>query len=113
MCLVEFIETALFTRQLLARAGDSEPEVLAAIENDLLKNPQLGDLVRGLHGVRKGRTANPARQKGKRGGFRYFYYYFEHRSRIYLLYLLDKGEREDLTAAERELLRRLVAETVR
>lgn len=87
--------------------------VLLAIQQDLLKDPSLGVVVPGLGGVRKARAANPHRGKGKRGGFRYFYYYFEHRGRIYLLYLLDKGERDDLSDENRALLRSLAAAAIR
>lgn len=108
-----FIETRLFARQLSARAGDAEMAVLLAIQQDLLRNPLLGVVVPGLGGVRKARAANPHRGKGKRGGFRYFYYYFEHRGRIYLLYLLDKGERDDLSDEDRTLLRSLAGAAIR
>jgi len=36
--------------------------------------------------------------------------YLEQRSHIHLLYLLDKGEQEDLSDAERKALRALVSE---
>jgi len=35
---------------------------------------------------------NPARGKGKRGGYRYLHLYLERRAHIHLLFLLDKGE---------------------
>jgi len=61
--------------------------------------------VRGLGGVRKARQANPTRGKGKRGGYRYFYMYFVRDEQIFLLYLLDKQDREDLTADQRKLIK--------
>ena len=84
--------------------------VLSVIQEDLLKNPNRGDLVQGLGGIRKARVGNPLRGKGKRGGFRYLFLYLENRSHIHLLYLLDKDEQEDLSNEERKALRALVGQ---
>ena len=65
---------------------------------------------RKLGGLRKDRIANPARGKGKRGGFRYLYLYLKARNHIHLLFLLDKGEQEDLTAEQQKDIRALVAQ---
>jgi len=65
-------------------------------------------MVQGLGGIRKARVSNPARGKGKRGGFRYFFLYLERRQHIHLLFLLDKDEAEDLSEPERKILRGLV-----
>lgn len=75
-----------------------------------MKNPSTGDLVRGLGGIRKARCSNPARGKGKRGGFRYLYLHLEDHGHIHLLYLLDKNEQADLANDERDVLRALVEE---
>ncbi len=50
---------------------------------------------------------------GKRGGYRYLHPYLEHRAHIHLLFLLDKGEQEDLSTEQRKALRRMVAELKR
>jgi hypothetical protein len=107
---VEFIESRIFTRRLHQLAGDSSDEVLREIQADLLRNPDRGRLVPGLGGIRKARVANPARGKGKRGGFRCLYLYFQSEQKVGLLYLLDKDEQEDLNAAERKILRGLALE---
>jgi hypothetical protein len=88
-------------------------EVLHAIQDDLLKNPSLGDMVRGTGGIWKARCSNPARGKGKRGGFRYLYMYLEDRGHLHLLYLLDKNQQADLSDDERDALRGLVEEIKR
>jgi hypothetical protein len=110
---VVYIESTVFTRRLHRLAGDTALEVLHSIQENLLKNPSLGDLVRGLGGIRKARCSNPARGKGKRGGFRYLYLYLEDRGHIHLLYLLDKDEQADLSNHERNILRSLVEEIKR
>jgi hypothetical protein len=107
---VVFIESAAFTRRLRELAGNDAGDVLIAIQDDLVANPERGSMVQGLGGIRKARTGNPSRGKGKRGGFRYWYLFLERRDHIHLLILLDKGEQEDLGAQERIALRRIVAE---
>jgi hypothetical protein len=99
---VVFIESQAFTRRLHQLAGASADEVLRRIQEDLLKNPEKGDVAQGLSGIRKARTSNPTRGKGKRGGYRYMH--------LYLLFLLDKNEQEDLTTEQRRNLRVMVAE---
>lgn len=86
-------------------AGEAADGVLRMIEADLLKNPECGSLVPGLGGVRKARQANPRRGKGKRGGFRYLYMYFVRDQQIFLLYILDKNEQQDLTHDQRKWIR--------
>jgi hypothetical protein len=84
--------------------------VRRAIQGDLLDNPRRGTIVPGLAGIRKARAENPARGKGKRGGFRYMYYFLERDDEIYLLFLFDKGEQEDLNERQKTALRTVVAE---
>jgi mRNA-degrading endonuclease RelE of RelBE toxin-antitoxin system len=110
---VVFIESAAFTRRLQELARYHVEDVLDAIQGDLTANPQRGSMVQGLGGIRKARTGNPGRGKGKRGGFRYWYLYLERRDHIHLLILLDKHEQEDLDPQQRTTLRRMVAELKR
>jgi hypothetical protein len=110
---VVFVESRVFTRRLLALGKEASAEVLSALQSDLLGNPERGRVVPGLGGIRKARAADPSRGKGKRGGFRYLYLYLVSDQEIYLLYLFDKDEREDLSPDERKLLRDLAAESKR
>jgi hypothetical protein len=110
---VVFIESRVFSRRLLALGKEGSAEVLSAIQSDLLADPERGRVVQGLGGIRKARAADPSRSKGKRGGFRYLYLYFAADQEIYLVYLFDKDEREDLSPAERKLLRDLAAQSRR
>ena len=103
-----FIESRPFTQRLRQLAGPSAEEVLSGIQSELLKNPDRGQLVQGTGGVRKARAGNPARQKGTRGGGRYFSLYLERRQHLHLLALLDKGEQEDMSTEERKTLKALV-----
>jgi hypothetical protein len=110
---VVYVESKAFTARLHRLAGASALDVLSSIQADLIKNPERGDLVQGLGGIRKARCSNPGRGKGKRGGFRYLFLYLEDRNQIHLLYLLDKDEQEDLSTDERKALRTWVTEIKR
>jgi hypothetical protein len=105
---VVFIESWWFTRRLRKLARDSADDVLQQIQQDLLKNPERGDVVKGFGGIRKARLSNPTRRKGKPAGYRYLYLYLEHH--IHLLFLLDKDEQGDLTDKDRKAVREMVTE---
>jgi hypothetical protein len=75
------------------------------IENDLLLNPERGALIEGTGGIRKSRAADPSRGKGKRGGFRYMYYYIEQDGQILLLLIFSKDEQDNLSADQKKWLR--------
>ena len=105
-----FIEFKGFTERLHRLAKQDADDVLRAIQGDLLANPSRGTVVPGLAGIRKARAENPTRGKGKRGGFRYMYYFLEYDDEIYLLSLFDKGQQEDLNEKQKAALRAVVAE---
>ena len=87
------------------RGGD---ELLKKIQRLILENPEEGATVAGTGGIRKMRVEDPQRGKGKRGGFRVLYLDLPDRSRTYLITLYDKGEKEDVSADEKKVLRELV-----
>ena len=103
--VLEFIQSRVFTRRLDLLAREYADDVLANIENDLLQNPERGDSIQGTGGIRKSRAADPSRGKGKRGGFRYMYYYIEQDGQILLLMIFSKNEQDNLTAAQKKWLR--------
>lgn len=106
--LLSFLETPVFTEQLAELGGKQQLELLYAIQEDLLADPERGDMVKGLGGVRKARIAAPGKPEGKSGGYRYLYLYFELRGRIMLLFIFDKREQDDLDAEQRKELAALV-----
>jgi len=79
-------------------------KVLTNIQSDLVQNPECGDIVKGTHGVRKARVADPGSSRGKRGSYRYLYLYLEHAGRIHLLYLFSKGEQADLSPDQTRII---------
>ena len=96
----EFVESKVFSKQIGALPG----EVLINIQSDLVQNPRRGDIVKGTHGVRKARVADPGSSRGKSGSYRYLYLYLEHADRIHLLYLFSKGDQADLSPEQTRIL---------
>ncbi len=64
--------------------------------------PESGKLIKGTGGLRKLRWGSD--NKGKRGGCRIIYYYFNSNVPLYILYGFRKGEMEDLSEEARSLL---------
>lgn len=71
--------------------------------DELAKNPESGEVIPGTGGVRKIRLKSAS--KGKRGGFRVFYFYFQIKARVYLFHILSKNEQDNITDDEKKMLR--------
>ncbi|HEX2655463.1 MAG TPA: type II toxin-antitoxin system RelE/ParE family toxin [Xanthobacteraceae bacterium] len=69
-------------------------------------NPDFGDLIPGTGGVRKLRWR--AKGSGKRGGARVIYYFRDLNMPVFLLAVYAKGEKINLTNAERNAMAALV-----
>jgi hypothetical protein len=103
------MHTVIETPSFLAdcrNAGLSDDEmstIAATISND----PSAGELIPGTGGARKLRFAG--RGKGKSGGYRTVSYFAGEDIPVLLLALISKGERADLSQAERNELRKELA----
>jgi hypothetical protein len=71
-------------------------------------NPEAGVLIPGAGGLRKLRFADERRGKGKRGGLRVIYYWWDAGLQFWLFTIYDKDEASDLTKAQRETLKRMI-----
>lgn len=98
-----FIETSAFTRQVLELLPDEE---YAAMQAALARDPKAGDVIRGTGGLRKFRWKRPG--TGKSGGVRVIYYWLSADWQIRLLLLYPKSRKDDLSAAEKAMLRNVV-----
>ena len=78
----------------------------AGVVEHLAANPRTGDLIRGTGGVRKLRWARGAR--GKSGGVRVIYYWWEAGLQFWLYTLYDKDERDDLSPQQRKTLQAML-----
>jgi hypothetical protein len=96
----EFIESKIFSKQIREVSGD----LLARMQSDLVQNPERGAVVKGTHGVRKARVADPMSTRGKSGSYRYLYLYLEHAGRIHLLYLFSKGDQANLSPQQKQVI---------
>lgn len=94
-----------------AGLGEGERERIALA---LARDPRAGDLIVGTGGARKVRFAG--RGKGKGGGYRVITYFGGADLPLFLLNVFSKGERADLSQADRNELRTVlgrIAETYR
>src|SRR6185503_2845740 len=101
-----FVESKIFSKQV----GELPREVLHGIQLDLIQDQKRGDIVKGTHGVRKARVADPESLRGKSGSYRYLYLYLAHAGRIHLLYLFSKGEQSELSPEQKKTIAALSQE---
>lgn len=73
-----------------------------------MQNPEAGDVIEGAGGLRKLRYGDSRRGKGKRGGLRVIYYWWDGGLQFWLFTLYDKDEAVDLSAREKLALRAML-----
>jgi hypothetical protein len=96
--------TSVFERQ--AKAAGLDDEEVQEIAVAIAGNPLGGELMVGTGGARKMRHAG--RGGGKSGGYRTIHYFGGDDVPIFLLALIDKGERANLSKAERNELAKVL-----
>ncbi len=82
-------------------------EDYTAFQELLMKQPDCGSVIPGCGGLRKVRVSDARRGKGRRGGMRIVYLYFQEIKQFLLVVGYDKDQKTDLTPAERKALRML------
>lgn len=100
-----FVELPPFERY---RAEYLDDEAFLRLQRLLMLNPEAGALISGAGGLRKLRFADERRGKGKRGGLRVIYYWWDAGLQFWLFTLYDKDEMADLTRAQREMLKQMI-----
>ena len=98
-------ETSIFTRIILDLISDDSYRQL---QEELIKNPELGKIIKGSGGIRKVRWT--MQDKGKRGGMRVMYYWITAEDQIYMLYAYPKAKQENLTSDQLAVLKSVVEE---
>jgi len=98
------VETPTF---LASSLSETERREIVAL---LAANPRAGEKIPGTGGARKLRVAG--RGHGKRGGYRIITFYSGVNLPVFLLAAFAKGERADLSQAERNELRGLLKRIV-
>lgn len=100
---MKIVETSIFTRKLRTLLSDEEYRLL---QNELIKNPEKGKIIKGSGGLRKIRWSISG--KGKSGGVRVIYYWFKNKEIILMLLIYPKNEQDNLTSEQLRLLKSIV-----
>lgn len=102
---MKIIRTRIYERK--ANKLLSEAEMLIA-ENEIVAAPEKWSVVSGTGGIRKARAARG--NAGKSGGVRIMYYFWLNEEAVYLLDIYAKNEKENLSEAEKKLLKGIIKE---
>jgi hypothetical protein len=94
-------------RRDATEAGMTQEEIDELVDT-LSNDPSAGDEIQGTGGCRKIRVAG--RGKGKSGGYRAVTFYSGEELPVFLITLFSKGERSDLSKADRNDLAALTQE---
>jgi hypothetical protein len=97
-----FIESPIFTEDLSNHLTDAQ---YWEFQIYLAANPDAGAVMQDTGGLRKVRWS--AKMSGKRGGVRVIYYHRVAAHQIRMILIYQKGVKDDLTFAEKKLLREL------
>lgn len=100
---MKIIETSVFTKHLKNLLSEDEYRQL---QNTLIKNPEIGKLIKSTGGLRKVRWA--IKGKGKSGGVRTIYYWAKQEEVILMLLIYQKNEQDNLTSEQTKILRKIV-----
>ena len=89
-----------------------DDDAFKRLQEELMGNPEVGDVIKGTGGLRKMRFADEMRGKGKRSGLRIIYYWRMSEDQFWLFSVFDKDEASDLTAKQRETLRKILEQEI-
>ena len=100
-----FVELPAFERN---RSDYLTDEAYRGLQNEMLKDPEAGDVITGTGGLRKLRYGDATRGKGKRGGLRIIYYWWDPKKQFWLFTIYDKDELSDMSPKEKAILKTLL-----
>ena len=98
-----FAEISAFTKTIFECLSSEE---FRDLQNQLIRKPKSGKVIRGTGGARKIRYAQKGR--GKRGGIRVIYYYSETIEKIWFLAVYEKSKKSDLTSDDEKYLKYII-----
>jgi hypothetical protein len=104
-----FLELPPFERHRQDYLSD---EGFRELQEVLMETPEAGDVIEGTGGLRKIRHADERRGKGKRGGLRVIYYWWQSGKQFWLFTIYNKNEMDDLTSTQRKALKDLLKQEV-
>jgi mRNA-degrading endonuclease RelE of RelBE toxin-antitoxin system len=85
-----------------------DDDAFQRLQRLLMLNPEAGAVIPGTDGLRKLRFIDERRGKGKRGGLRVIYYWWDAGLQFWLFTIYDKDEMTHLTKAQRETLKEMI-----
>ena len=106
--LITIVELPEFIKQVAKILTKEEKDELLYY---LSSNPKSGTLMQGTGGIRKLRWASKG--KGKSGGSRIIYFFYNENIPLFLLTIFGKNEKVNLSKAERNELAKLVKELIK
>jgi len=101
--MITVAETGEFIRKSKKLLSEDERQELVSY---LSAHPESGAVMEGTGGIRKLRWARQG--MGKSGGVRVIFFYYSQGMPLYALTLFGKGDKDNLTQAERNDLAKLV-----
>lgn len=101
---MKFVIMPVFDKQWREMGLDDND--LQNLQVELLKNPQIGNVIRGTGKLRKMRFA--FQNRGKSGSSRVLYVDFVVAETIYLIFAYPKNEKDNLTDEERNNIKKLI-----
>lgn len=105
--LITIAETHSFQKKSQKILDEDE---LDRLKNFLSNNPQSGEIIPGLRGIRKMRWQ--VDHKGKSGGVRIIYLFYNASMPVFLLNIYKKSEKSDMSSKEKKILNSMVDELV-
>lgn len=104
---MKIIETKHYLSQMVSICHKSmdKDNTRTEIIQLLCSNPTAGDVIPRTGGLRKIRYAVPG--KGKRGGLRIIYYFYDASNPMYLLHIYAKSTTENLSPKEEKSLTKI------
>ena len=100
---MRIIETPIFTKRVLEILSEDEYHLF---QISLIEKPDAGRVIQGSGGIRKIRWSGSGR--GKRGGSRILYYWYNEQDVLMMLFIFRKNEIDDLNKDQLNKLRKIV-----
>jgi len=107
------LQTVVETPEYIRRANRCmDEESRDSFITHIAANPLEGELITETGGARKIRWKSNS-HKGKRGGARVIYYYYNEEMPIFLFTAYGKNEKDDISDEEKKMLKKIIKSIVK
>ncbi len=100
---MRIIETPILTKRVQEILTNEEYRLF---QIKIIGDPKAGKIIQGSGGIRKIRWS--ASGRGKRGGSRILYYWYNEQNLFLMLFIFKKNEKDDLTTDQIKILKSIV-----